>query len=89
MDLLYPRCAGIDVHKRTAVVTAGWSDEQGQRRQETQTFATMTADLERLRAWLLALGVTHVAIESTGVYWKPVFSILEPHVRVVLAMRRT
>ena len=50
MDLLYPRCAGIDVHKRTAVVTMDWSDAQGQRHQETQTFSTMTTNLEQLRA---------------------------------------
>jgi transposase len=85
MEILYPRCAGIDVHKRTAVVTATWLDEQGRRQKETCTFSTMTADLERLRAWLVERGVTHVAIESTGVYWKPVFNLLEGHLTVVLA----
>jgi transposase len=85
MEILYPRCAGIDVHKRTAVVTATWLDKQGRRHKETRTFSTMTADLERLRAWLVERGVTHVAIESTGVYWKPVFNLLEPHLSVVLA----
>lgn len=85
MDVLYPRCAGIDVHKRTAVVTVGWVDDQGQRRKQTRTYGTMTADIERLRAWLAERGVTHVAMESTGVYWKPLFNLLEPHVRVVLA----
>jgi transposase len=85
MEILYPRCAGIDVHKRTAVVTATWLDEQGRRQKQTRTFSTMTADLERLRAWLVDCGVTHVAIESTGVYWKPVFNLLETHLTVVLA----
>jgi transposase len=85
MDVLYPRCAGIDVHKRTAVVTVGWVDERGQRHKQTRTYGTMTADIERLRAWLVEQGVTHVAMESTGVYWKPVFNLLEPHVEVVLA----
>jgi transposase len=85
MDVLYPRCAGIDVHKRTAVVTIGWVDEQGQRPKRTRTYGTMTPDLERLRAWLVEQGVTQVAMESTGVYWKPVFNLLEPHVEVVLA----
>ena len=72
MDLLYPRCAGIDVHKRTAVATIGWVDEQGQRRRKTRTFGTMTAEIEQLAAWLVEHQVTHVAMESTGVYWKPV-----------------
>jgi transposase len=85
MDVLYPRCAGIDVHKRTAVVTVGWLDEQGRPQRQTRTYSTMTSDIERLRAWLGELGVTHVALESTGVYWKPLFNLLEPHVRVVLA----
>jgi transposase len=84
MEVLYPRCAGIDVHKRTAVVTASWFDDQGQRK-ETRTFSTMTAELEQLRGWLVERGVTHVAIESTGVYWKPVFNLLEEHLTVVLA----
>ena len=77
MDILYPRCAAIDVHKRSVVATAGWSDEQGRRHKQTRTFGTMTADLERLRRWLVEHGVTHVAMESTGVYWKPVFNVLE------------
>ena len=53
MDLLYPRCAGIDVHKRTAVVTIGWSDEQGQRQKRTRTFGTMTGEIEQLATWLV------------------------------------
>jgi transposase len=85
MEVLYPRCAGIEVHKRTAVVTASWIDEQGRQRAETRTFATMTVDLERLRDWLVERGVSHVAIESTGVYWKPVFNLLEGHLTVVPA----
>ncbi len=85
MDLVYPRCAGIDVHKRTAVATIGWVDEQGQRQRKTRTFGTMTAEIEQLAAWLVEHGVTHVAMESTGVYWRPVFNLLEPHVEVVLA----
>jgi transposase len=72
MDLVYPRCAGIDVHKRTAVVTVGWVDEQGQRQRKTRTFGTMTAEIEQLAAWLVEHQVTHVAMESTGVYWRPV-----------------
>ncbi len=85
MDVIYPRCAAIDVHKRTAVTSVGWVDEQGRRRRETRTFSTMTAELERLGNWLGEYGVTHVAMESTGVYWKPLFNVLEERFTVVLA----
>jgi transposase len=85
MEILYQRCAGIDVHKATAVVTVGWLDERGVRRKETRTFGTTTPAIARLVAWLIERGVTHVAMESTGVYWKPLFNLLEPHVSVVLA----
>ena len=85
MEILYPRCAAIDVHKRTAVASVGWLDEQGQRHKQTRTFATMTADIERLRRWLGEHGVTHVAMESTGVYWQPLFNLLEGQCVVVLA----
>jgi transposase len=86
MDVLYSRCAAIDVHKRTAVVSIGWVDEHGQRQRQTRTFSTMTADLERLGGWLAEHHVTHVAMESTGVFWKPLFNLLEErHVTVVLA----
>jgi transposase len=85
MELLYPQCAAIDVHKRTAVAAVGWVDERGRRQREVRTFATMTGDLERLRDWLAARGVTHVAMESTGVYWKPIFHVLEERFAVILA----
>jgi len=85
MDLLYPQCAAIDVHKRTAVVAVGWVDERGRRQREVRTFSTMTGDRERLRDWLAERGVTHVAMESTGVYWKPIFHVLEERFAVILA----
>ena len=85
MDLVYSRCAAIDVHKRTAVVSVGWADEQGRRQKRTRTFSTMTADLIRLRQWLAEEGVTHVALESTGVYWRPLFNMLEEQCTVILA----
>jgi transposase len=77
MELLISRCAALDVHKATVVGTVRVPDEQGQRQSVTETFGTMTADLLALRDWLRAYGVTHVALESTGVYWKPVYYILE------------
>jgi transposase len=85
MELLSPRCAAIDVHKRTAVAAVGWVDAQGRRHRQVRTYSTMTADIERLRQWFAEHGVTHVAMESTGVYWKPLFNLLAERFTVVLA----
>lgn len=76
MDVLIDRCAGLDVHQATVVATVRVPGE-GVRRMVTETFGTMTPDLWALREWLQAYGVTHVALESTGVYWKPVYYVLE------------
>lgn len=84
MDTLYPRCAGIDVHKGNVVVCVRCCDRPGKVFEEVRTFSTMTADLLALADWLASHGVTHVALESTGVYWKPVFNILEGGVAVIL-----
>ena len=84
MDTLYPRCAGIDVHKNNVVVCVRCADRPGKVFEEIRTFSTMTADLLALADWLTGHGVTHVAMESTGVYWKPVFNILEGGVCVIL-----
>jgi transposase len=83
MQVLYPCCCGIDVHAKTAVACL---IKQGRR--QTRTFSTMTDDLLRLSDWLTAEGCTHVAIESTGVYWKPVFNILEAALAVILVNAR-
>ena len=77
MQSMITRCAGVDIHQRTIVVTVRVPDEAEGRRQETQTFGTMTVDLLAARAWLQAHGVTHVAMESTGVYWRPLYYLLE------------
>jgi transposase len=77
MDVVHSRCAGLDVHQATVVATVRVPAERGGRHVVTQTFGTMTADLLTLRDWLQAFGVTHVALESTGVYWKPVYYVLE------------
>ena len=77
MELLIPRCAGMDVHQATVVVTVRVPADDGGRLSITATFGTMTPDLLALRDWLHAHGVTHVAMESTGVYWKPVYYVLE------------
>src|SRR6266436_3916964 len=84
MNIVYERCAGLDVHKRNVLVCANVPDQQGQRSQERQTFSTMTPDVLRMRTWLKRLGVTHVAMESTGVFWKPIYNLLEGHFEVLV-----
>lgn len=77
MDVLYERCCGLDIHKR-AVVACLLLAQPGQRPGKTiRTFGTMTDDLEQLRTWLQTQQVTHVALESTGVYWQPIWNVLE------------
>jgi transposase len=85
MDLIHACCAGLDVHKRTVVACVRRVGPDGRVAREVRTFATMTADLIALADWLEAEGVRHVAMESTGVYWKPVFHILEGRFAVLLA----
>lgn len=77
MDTLYRRCAGLDVHKKVVVACVRVLSENDQVQDEVRSFGTMTGDLLQLSDWLVSRGVTHVAMESTGVYWKPVFNILE------------
>ncbi len=77
MDVTIARVAGLDVHQATVVATVRVPDGAGGRTMVTATFGTMTADLVALRDWLQAHAVTHVALESTGVYWKPVYYVLE------------
>ena len=84
MDVVYPRCAGLDVHKKTVVacvITPGGSS--GWQR-AVRTFGTMTADLLALSDWLSGYGCSRVAMESTGEYWRPVFNILEGNFEVLL-----
>jgi transposase len=77
MDSVFDRCAGIDVHKRSVVVCRLTRDAQGARLAETQTFGTTTSELLRLADWLAEGDCTHVGLESTGEFWKPVFNLLE------------
>jgi transposase len=84
MDILIERAAGLDVHKETVVASVMGSGIK----KETKTFATMTNDLIRLKQWLKERGITHVAMESTGVYWKPIFNILEDTFEVMLVNAR-
>jgi len=77
MDVLVERCAGLDVHKDTVAACIRTPDPQGGRAQEVRTFRTTTVELLALRDWLVACGVTLVGMESTGVYWKPIYYVLE------------
>lgn len=83
MHVVYDCCCGMDVHAKTVVACLL---KQGKK--EIRTFSTMTVDLLQLLDWLLGAGCTHVAMESTGVYWKPVFNILEGHLSVLLVNAR-
>jgi transposase len=85
MEIVHTQCAGLDVHKKTVVAAIIVPDGQGGLRKEVRTFGTMTADLLALSDWLLGLGVTDVAMESTGEYWKPIYNILEENFEVLLA----
>jgi len=84
MDILYSCCAGLDVHKKTVVVTIIISEEKGKPLKETRTFGTMTDDLLAMSDWLIQQGVKIAAMESTGEYWKPIYNILEDNFEVWL-----
>src|SRR4051794_37628445 len=88
MDILYPCCAGLDVHKKTVVACRIFKATTGEQVVESRTFATLTPDLLCLSDWLRAAGVTHVAIESTGVYWQPVYNLLEGDFTMLLVNPR-
>jgi transposase len=87
MDIIFSHCAGLDVHKKRITACRVTPDPTGQQADgllELQDFGTMTADLLALSDWLAAAGVTHVAMESTGEYWTPVYNILEGSFTVFL-----
>jgi len=84
MEIVNERCAGLDVHKKSVSVCVWKKGDKGKVTKEIRTFGTMTADILVLYDWLLAHGVTHVAMESTGVYWKPVHNLLESGFTVLL-----
>lgn len=77
MDVMIGRVAGLDVHQATVVATVRVPSADGGRQMLTETFGTMTDDLLALRDWLQTYAVTDVALESTGVYWRPVYYVLE------------
>ncbi|MGH8059696.1 MAG: IS110 family transposase [Candidatus Entotheonellia bacterium] len=87
MDVVFTHCAGLDVHKKTVMACRVTPDPTGQQADgllEVREFGTLTIDLLALSDWLAAAGITHVAMESTGEYWKPVYNILEGDFTVFL-----
>jgi transposase len=85
MDVLFKRCAGLDVHSESIVACVLIENDNNDLTKEIETFGTLTKDLFHLLKWLESHGVTHVAMESTGIYWKPVFNILEDFFDITLA----
>ena len=77
VELLVVRCTGLDVAKDEVVACVRVPDGGGGRAQEVRTFQTFTSGLEALAGWLAGEGVTHVVMEATGQYWKPVWYVLE------------
>jgi transposase len=84
MQVVHARCCGLDIHKRSVVACALLTHTDGRAERHRATFGTMTADLLALAEWLDRLGVTHVAMESTGVYWRPVYNVLDGEGRALL-----
>jgi transposase len=84
METMYPICAGLDVHQKTVVACVRRQNAMGKVRQQTRTYGTTTGALLELSDWLSQSGVTHVAMESTGVYWKPIWNILEGRFEILL-----
>jgi len=86
MDMIFKKACGLDVHQKT--IAACVQTEDSDKTREVRSYGTTTSDLESLKAWLLEKQVTHVAMESTGVYWKPVYNILEDSFHILLANAR-
>jgi len=84
MEVVYRRCCGLDVHKQTVVACLLLLDEAGRKTKKKREFGTFSDDLRRLMLWLFSNHVTHVAMESTGVYWKPVWNVLEDKFTILL-----
>ena len=85
METMIARCCGLDVHQGSVVACVVITEARRKLRREIRTFSTMTKDLKALRDWLTAEGVTHVAMESTGVYWRPVHNLLHGSFVLVVA----
>jgi transposase len=88
MHVIYERCCGLDIHQRTVMACVSVPGPEGTPQTAVRTFGTMTDDLLRLSDWLAMEGVTHVAMESTGVYWQPIWNLLEGRFTLLLINAR-
>ena len=88
MDTIYQRVAGLDLHLKTIVAAVRFLDPAGKLETDLRTFGTMTRDILALSDWLAECGVTHVAMEATGVLWKPVWNILDDRFELLLVNPR-
>src|SRR5271167_1238538 len=88
MQAIIERCCGLDVHQETVVACLLVGAPGAQPTKEVRTFRTVTRDLEALGDWLRAAGVTHVGMESTSVYWRPVYAVLEGHFELIVGNAR-
>src|SRR5712664_824061 len=84
-DVIYRRCCGLDVHKDTIAACVRWTEETGESHKENRVFGTTTQELEKLAGWMEQHQVRQVAMESTGVYWRPVWNVLEGRFEIRLA----
>jgi transposase len=84
MEVVHQCCCGLDVHKGSVAACVVWAEEKGKKRRERRSYGTFTRELLQLADWLRACGVTHVAMESTGVYWKPLWHVLEGQFELLL-----
>src|SRR5438067_2479567 len=84
MEAIVERCCGLDVHHQSVVACLVTGAADRKPRTEVRRYGTSTRELEAMRAWLTAAGCTHVAMESTGVYWQPVYTVLEGHLELVV-----
>ena len=84
MQITYTHVAGLDVHKKTVVACILTPGPNAEPHREVRTFGTMTQDLLALADWLTSMDVTHVAMESTGEFWKPIFNLLEASFTVLV-----
>src|SRR4029077_19827113 len=84
MQVIHERCAGLDVHKKKVYACIIVPENNGKKKQEIRSFGTMTADLLKLAEWLREHAITHVAMEATGVFWRPVWAVLEGQFELML-----
>src|SRR5258708_1570184 len=84
MEVVHARCAGLDVHKKSVYACVICRGTDGKNGQEIRSFGPMTADLLKLADWLREHEVSHVAMEATGVYWRPVWAVLQGHFELLL-----